>query len=355
MKTPSPTLDEWRALYQAASDFKGLAAWEWMYDSDLFGVRNPETGEIGYCCVLGNLGEMFALAVYLGNEGLAGYLKMRSGEIGAPDAALLHYQKCLMADFEDRAVLEKDDLQTIRALGLKFRGNKAWPMFRSYRPGYHPWFITGEEARFLTVALQQAYEVALRFRDDPDMLEPPDNEEEGEDEGEALYFVRVSEQDGADLRWSDRWLKPEASPSQQKLTPAAPIDEVRVQRIKQRVSTRRGIWEADFFFSPSAVKEKGDERPWYPYICMWVDHHSLFILGVEMVSVKDYLAQFSGQLLSIIEQTESMPREIHVSKPEILALLNPLADKLGIKITQRKRLSGIDSARESMFSYFQGF
>src|SRR5688572_16689700 len=99
VNNPWPSLQEWVALYQAAADFKNVAAWDWMYDSDLFGVQNPESGEIGYCCVMGSLGEHYALGVYLGTEGLEGYLQIASGAFDPPDISALHVQKCLMASF----------------------------------------------------------------------------------------------------------------------------------------------------------------------------------------------------------------------------------------------------------------
>lgn len=74
MNIAKPTREEWNSLYQAAIDFKRLACWEWMYGDDIFGVVDPETGETAYCCIMGESGEYFAVAGYLGPEGLSGIL-----------------------------------------------------------------------------------------------------------------------------------------------------------------------------------------------------------------------------------------------------------------------------------------
>jgi len=160
MSNLSPSIPEWKDLYNAAIEFKQIECWNWMEDSDLFGVQNPEDGEIGYCCVLGALGEVFGLAVYLGAEGLNEYLKVQSGEIAPKDFDAVH-QRCLLASFEDRRLLQRPDLEVIKKLGLKFRGSKSWSLFRSYQPGYYPWYLNKKEAIFLTIALQQAKEVFI--------------------------------------------------------------------------------------------------------------------------------------------------------------------------------------------------
>lgn len=144
-----------------------------MHDTDIFGVQDPVSGETGYCCIMGAAGEHYALGVYSGSEGLEGLLRILSGEFSQSHDGVLYVQKCLMASFEDREYLQKEDLKQIKTMGLKFRGANAWPFFRNYTPGFVPWYLTGEEARFLTLALKQAIEVSLRFKKDPGMLIHP--------------------------------------------------------------------------------------------------------------------------------------------------------------------------------------
>ncbi len=64
MSVPIVITEVWEELYGVARVFKEAACWDWMSESDMFGVLNPENGEIGYCCVLGGLGEVFGLVFF---------------------------------------------------------------------------------------------------------------------------------------------------------------------------------------------------------------------------------------------------------------------------------------------------
>ncbi|MDP3062522.1 MAG: SEC-C metal-binding domain-containing protein, partial [Chloroflexota bacterium] len=120
-----PTSEEWARLYQAAVAFRDLAPWRWMEDDGLFGVTDPETGVVGYCCIMGALGEAFALGLFPGSEGLASFLRLATGQVEQGDFEAITSQRCLLASFEDRRALDKRDLQIIKGLGLQFRGRGA--------------------------------------------------------------------------------------------------------------------------------------------------------------------------------------------------------------------------------------
>ena len=339
MKETAPTTADWKALYQAAIEFQEIEAWTWMYDSDVFGVQDPATGEIGYCCIMGNLGEMFALALYLGSEGLESYMRIASEPPPDPSEAFeeLMLQKCLMASFANREDLSKEDRQVIKRLGLKFRGRNAWPLFRSYRPAYHPWYLTADEARFLTLALQQARDVCLRFQEDPALFEPPQDE---------LWFVRAPEETEEGLSWRDAWLEPDLLEEEE--LPEVSIDELRLARLKKAVQFMDAIWEMDFFLAPSAVQEKKGERPHYPYLTMTVDHKSGFIFGTDLASPEACLAEFPWRFLMLAEGLKKLPTELWVKKEEAYDLLEPLTSRLGVELYLVDELESLEAARTAL-------
>ena len=342
MNDRPPSIQEWRDLHDAAIEFKKIECWNWMWDTDLFGVQNPVTGEIGYCCVMGGAGEHFALAVYLGSEGLNGYLKLQSGESYPSLEDMLNLQKLLMASFEDREYLQKEDFQLIKKFGLKFSGPNSWPLFRSYRPGYYPWYLTGEEARYLTLCLWQVIDVSLRFKDNSGILTPP---------VKNRYLVRVPKKDETGLSWRDMWIEP--LPLEKGEIIAEPIDTDHLEKIKRKIPHRKGVWEVDFFYYPSPIKEK-EERPFYPYITLWVEHHSGLILNHYLGKPAEYMSEFQGQFLKFAEDYKSLPQEILVKKEETFKLLELITSELGINLRRVRKLRMLEEAQASMSEFTAG-
>jgi hypothetical protein len=340
MKESQPSISDWRNLYEASAQFKTTECWDWMLDSDMFGVQNPANGEIGYCCVMGRLGEHFALAVYLGTEGLGTYMKIRNREITAGDFDALTSQKCLMASFEDREMLSKEDRDVIKKLNLKFRGRNQWPLFRSYQPGYYPWYVTKAEAEFLTLALQQTAQMSLRFKEGPDMLSPPKR---------GQYLVRTPREAKRGLQWTDEWMRPQ--PMEKSKTVVPLINEIRLQKLKKTITRRGGTWEIDFFFTPTPVRE-GKEKPYYPYAALCVDKRSGLILHVDMLKPEEYMTGFPNSLMELIESTQMKPSEMLVRKEEASELLKPIASKLNIRLRLVRRLEVLEYVQASMFQFF---
>jgi hypothetical protein len=341
MTEATPTLEEWRSLYQAASRVKEMAPWKWMEESDLFGVQNPETNEFGFISVMGMAGEHYAIALYLGPEGLYGFWGLEDAGPFAVAEQVLEIPQ-LQASFEDRDMLRKQDRAIIKDLGLKFRGRQAWPLFRSYRPGFFPWFLNGEEVRFLTHALEQTLDVAPRFQEDPTLLESTD---------EDVYLVRVPQQQEGSLAWHDRMMRvPPPEPSQIQIA----MDMEALQALKRLPPSQSEV-EIDFFKLPEPVRE-GSERPMYPYMLLMVEKQSGAVIGHELLTPAPSLEEMWGAIpLELVYQLASIgmvPKVVRVRSDLLLQLLQPLAGELRFKLKQSPELPTLDPAVQFLFQRF---
>jgi len=341
----SPALDEWQKLYQAAIRVKEIAFWEWMTETDIFGVQNPETEQLGFVSVMGMLGEHLALSVYLGAEGLYSFWGFQQLVDTVPPEVipevmlgLLHLQ----ASFEDRNELTNQDRGIIKELGLKFRGRQAWPMFRSYRPGFLPWYLEAWEVRFLTHALEQAVEVGLRFEEDSAMLDTANDDS---------YLVRTPQEEEGSLMWVDRIVT--VAPPEPK--PISIVMDVDTFEEVKRLPRGQHLLEIDCFTMPTRIEEKGT-RPYFPYILLVIDGNSGLILGSEMLRPEPSLEEMWGSvpmtLVSQFARVGIVPSQISVRSPMLVQLLQPLVEELGFELKATSELPNLDQARESLLQMF---
>jgi len=337
MKIPTPTMEEYRRLYDAALAFKGDAPWAWMTEDQVFGVRNPETGQIGYASIMGMRGEHLALALYLGDEGLDGFWRMERGLEQDNPTFLLEIPQ-LQASFEDRDILRDEDRKVIKALGLKFRGPQEWLLFRSFVPGYIPWFVTPEEARFLTVGLEQTLVVTRRLKDDRSLLTPLRRNR---------YLVRTRTPQG----WMDEWL----TPSLPAARPRPTVDENRLAALR-RLPRQRLTLQVDLFAMPGYIQERGDPRPYLGYNLMVVEAQSGVILGTDLLAPRPTLDavwdQAPTRFTDILVRLRQLPQQVVVRTERIRDLLEPATAELGIQVKVSRRLPALDEARAFLEARF---
>jgi hypothetical protein len=339
-KDTRPDNEEWMALYEAAVAFKALAPWGWMREHQLFCVMDPEGREKGFCGVTGADGEHLSLIVNLGVEGLSGYLTTLELGDRVDPLELLFIQRNLMASFEDRDLLSKEDRDVIKGLGLSFRGGGAWPLFRSYRPGYAPWYLTSREARFLAVALEQAVDVARRAEDDPGLLD-------FEKHRTLLFRVPVREGDGTEWR-DDRRPVPNVRPPP---LPRTTLDAERTKKQLEGAKSLDSVWEVDMFRIPEAAHERKGDRPYFPWLALWVDQGTGLVVGHSTFGPVES-PDLSMATLRVIKRM-GVPRSIMVQRPEVASLLEPLTNLGGIELQPAEWLDGVESARRSMLSAFR--
>ncbi len=333
-------LEEWRRLYEAMNRFGAQAPWEWINEEHIFGVVNPETGETGWISITGALGEWRALSLYPGMEGWDGLMSMLhfNTKTGLIPEEVLFNVPALRASWEDRDVLTKRDRDVIKRLGLRYRGRGAWPFFRSYRPGYVPWYLTREEVRFLTHALEQAVIVAEELRETgPDILLT-----RLADEGKVL--VRVPSTKGEHIEWRTEWRTP---PEEEPLLFEVRVPEVYLEAVKEAPHTVPSV-QVDLFWLPTAMKDKG-ERPVFPYVLLVVESENGYILHTDLLTATEgmqalYLS-VPAEVFGALARAGVRPRRIYVRSPMLYNLLKDLAVMAGVTVQKKSSLRALDEAR----------
>jgi hypothetical protein len=339
MRSNSPSLEQWRELFEEASAFHILAPWRWMSDDMLLGVQDPATGTTGYCCVLGALGSVLALNLYLGGEGLDSYHAVyRAKGMGNRDDAL-YTQRLLMASFEDREDLDKRDFDAIRALGLTFRGRQAWPQFRDYWPGLFPWHIDAAQARFLTHALRQARVVALRVRNDPDLLLV---------NHQNFILVRVPRPSPEGISWTDSWLPPDPPPAR---TPMSVLPSARDLKGLKGKAVGTAVWEVDYWHVPTTIQEKPVDRPYFPKLLMAVDAASELVMVSQNFRPDMPAAAVQSEFLRSICRVPELPGEIRIKRDELLDIIGPVGLAAGLRVRRVDSLPRLGRAWDNLKAF----
>ena len=311
----NPTREQWLALHQAFRSYCEAKPWERLSNEDVLAVNDPLGHFKGYCVALGDGGVAYGLGVYLSDRGLRNYLTTMTSEEEPSSVEALERGLALSAVLGDREELGNGERKAMRELGLRYRGRGRWPVFRSVIPGHWPWYLGGDEARFLTVALDNVRDVAERI--DRGLLDLY----AGRDPGEVLTR---SLRDGV---WREEWepLRPPALPAEE-----YGADTDRLQSIDRSTPMDSAVWEVTASYIPTGVQDERGASPYMPTLVMVVESGSGLILTVHMLGRVPSSSERQEPVLELLERAERLPGAVVCDREETAALLAPITRALDI-------------------------
>jgi uncharacterized Zn finger protein len=332
-----PTPQAWKSLYLACGQFRSLAPWDWMDDSQVIGVEDPSSGQIGWCVVMGNARETFGLWICRGAHGYAGYALMASGM--EPDFDAIAKMDYLSLSYGDKRELDRKDLDLIQESGLKPRGRNAWPLLRAKAPWRPPWWLNAGEAEFMTLALGQVCKKAIELK-----LNPRTRLVKG-----AKLLVRKPIRTDSKLQWRDAWVEP-GVPAPEGVTVAPNAREI--DAIRKRAPVTGEIWEADVFPLKALVEKEG--IPYYPMTLLVVTRGGSPVVHFKASEPGPGGWQFlSESFVEGLKKAGRTPRQLRVARPEVAGMLAPLCAALGVKLKEVERLSVLESVKWDFEDYLQ--
>lgn len=343
----TPDLNAWERAYALAERVKELAPWQWMSDTDHIAFRDSSDGETRFISVMGNAGEHYAIVVYTNAEALFSILDFLQDPGSRSDVILETAQ--LQLSFEDRDYLSREDRAILKQLGRRYRGRNAWPCFRSFVPGFFPWYVAPDELDLLCLAAEQVLEVAPRFEHDPAQLELLNRR--GMERHEFLVRERVHRD--AREGWEER-LETVKRPPARFIAPR--LDSVLMQRVAKGSPVENAL-EVDVFPLPEPCQDTAGQRPYFPYTVAVVEASEGFALACELLTPLPTLdavyEKLPATVLKVLADQEVIPREIRVRTPQIAALLESACRQLDVDIKIQPTLPHVEEL-EASFRAFQG-
>jgi len=333
-----PALETMKRLYEASVKLFGFAPWEHFFDRQLVLLEDPVSKETCHCLILGALGEVFALQAYIGSESYRMHRRMQAGEPLVPQD-FFSAMTGAGVEFVMPSELTKPDKELLQALGNPVKRGARVPVFRAFRPGCQPWYVTGPEAITLMACVEATTAMFLEY------LKHPDTSYWSEPDFYPFMVPSNAEKRGYEIKKVNVPVPPAPVP-----VPGV-LDEARVKRLREKDYVLKGAFEADHFHSSIIMAEK-NARPAFAHIALVSAATSGFAfppeIGDSSRSPGDVLA---SAVLNAIETVKFLPAELRVKSSEAKTLLEPLASQLGITLRVVKLLPAIESLKHHLLAY----
>ena len=333
-----PTLDTMKRLYDRAARYSGFVPWEIFSDQQLVLIEDPVSKEICYCSIMGALGEVFSLHVYMGPQSYGFFKSMAAREQVTP-GDFFSLLRGVSVEFVLAAEINAPDKELLSALGHPHRRGSRSPIFRAYRPGYQPWYVTQREATTLAECLEAANALFAEIvkHEDLSYWDEPD-----------IYPFMVPRNDPGrsyEIRKVHAPRPPVADP------PPVEVDQARVRRLQGKDYSVRGIFEGDQFYIDAALGGK-NERKACGHAALIVDAGSGLVLPPKVGDASHSAGNLlADAVLDAIESAQFLPAELRVNNHDFKTLLEPLAQQLGITVRVVKSLPALQRAQKHLFQF----
>jgi len=326
-------------LYQLAMALLAIEPWEFLEDQDLILMEDPQSKEICYCSIMGALGEVFSIQVYVGAESYRFFRKIASGAPITIGEFFASYRG-VSTEFVVASEQTPPDRELLQAFGHpKKRGGRA-PIFRASRPGYHPWYVTEGEAKILIYCMQGtlAFCRSAMAMDAGDFWENED----------VFPFLTPDLHGKVRERCEMQLVKAPEPPSVKPRVPE--LDEDLIADILRENLPRGGALEADHFFTGVPIGEK-NERKASLHMALVSDAESGFAFSPELGKPGEPASELLVRaLLGAIKEGRRVPREVLVRQKDTRVFLSGLAEKLGFIVSVVNSLSAVDALKDGLLS-----
>lgn len=313
---------------QLAEELRQLAPWQWMSETQRFGVQDPESGERAWLYISSEQ----ALCAYLGDNGYDYLQRLHQGNMDFEEER--YDSTNVMLVYQEDPSFSMPGSARPRGPGSRQPGAKLHPTLVRQNEGSPANFPNPEDPQRMTQWIEQLLAVAPQVRSNPEWLEPQAN---------GGLLLRVCD--------SGRWIDTRVDvPTVHKRVAPQP-DRGVLERLHARCPKPTGTVEFDVFHVPLLFREKRDPRPWSPVVVLVVDAADGSILHGNLVPSRNRWHHAQLELENWMEHSGQVPAEIRLLRPAWMDYLEPLARGLGCRLAWHRELSQLAEARADLVDY----
>lgn len=336
----------WSALYQAADQYFSAQPWKHFDDTHLFGIQDPRTKDVSYCCVLGAAESTYGLLAYRGERPLSQHQMLLDSNPGSFEFTQTFLKlNALIVLRSSRETLTPEDADVIRLLGFEPEERETWPQFRSLVPGSPPILPDTGEILLLTEILIQTLDIVEHNKDKPWRF--------AYNGIYGTHFVRMAETTPVgEILWSDEWV---SSPLASECSaPSFKIkDTPLVQRVRSLPFRTQACLYVDLRWVTSCCVNNGGSRPVFPKLFVVLKADTGEVAGFELFADHENDALIEQRFVATLDELGYIPEHIFTTSSRVQDIIAPLVAGTGCRVRRVGLLPLVDDFMAGLDQFMQ--
>ncbi len=342
-------------LFDLAFHLKKAKPWKQLSDTQMFAART-DRGDLLFICVMGRIGEHYAVAVY--NEEEFQHFYRVFDAMADPDALqitdgfeLMISMSCLQCSLESKDALSKEELELARAYakahGIRFAGANAYPRFVEYSSFRFPWQISDPvKIEHLSAGLEATLALAEILKKDPSFSDKLPLIGDGDEKvSEVVMFCRTGQ------GWEPAGMAAIPQRKEEAFPEGSAGDPEVTASI--RIKRKRGTIGCRVFWFTQPFQDAPDEVPYFACFMLAADESDGTVLSVEVV--RNYASEYETLLssfLAALKERKTKPSKVCAQDERTYRLLKKAMEAASIPLIKKAELPALYEAAEDFLDHF---
>lgn len=334
------TPEQWRALYAAAEIIGEMEPWREFSDTQLFRIKEKESGDVYSFSMMGKAEKTRGFAAYRGESGYNDFLRILSNtEIGISERYAALDQTCLAGYYGNGEEIPPEQLWAAVEYGGYLPGEDGILYFTSYKSGYYPYLYDEDEVVRMTGLLKL-------LRDAIDYYHEYDIDVAFEKmESFAFYYDKKKE------CWTGTAMKlPFAEFQYQEIDLC---DELLKRRLKRQPFVEVKL-ELMAEYMGIRLEDKAFDRPVSPRIILLADRDSHMVVGQHIVAGDDDIKEWVLNVFIDFINQAGKPVQLFVDNYIIKGILESVCHESGVELIMESELPAAREAFETVLEKLNG-